>query len=167
MQCSSQCLVVAKGMPGCVQAFLQHGNKLCSCSKDSHVRVWDLDTQHCSQTLVGFGGEVWALAMDPSQTRLVSGSADANLQVYEVTRQEGMLSGTAGAGQRDTLVALGTYLCRQLRNITRQPVCKPISTYTNIGSLCPQASCPPISTLTMCRECAAAIFRQSHKAVLQ
>ena len=31
-----------------------HGrNALVSCSKDGTTRVWDLDTQHCSQTVVG------------------------------------------------------------------------------------------------------------------
>lgn len=91
-----------------MQAFLQQGNKLCSCSKDCHIRVWDLDTQHCSQTLVGFGSEVWALAVDPSQTRLVSGSADTNLQVYTIARQDVAEDGSAEPGQRDTLKLLGT-----------------------------------------------------------
>ena len=117
-----------------MQAFLQHGNKLCSCSKDSHVRVWDLDTQHCSQTLVGFGGEIWALAVDPTQTRLVSGSADANLQVYEVTRQEASGTGAAEAGQRDTLKALGTGIRRTLC-----PCSQFVIAYNHIGSLWPYA----------------------------
>lgn len=87
-----------------LQTFLQQGNKLISCSKDSHVRVWDLDTQHCSQTLVGYRGEVWALALDPSQHRLVTGSADVDLQVYEVLSNE---VAAEEAGQHDTLRAIG------------------------------------------------------------
>lgn len=87
-----------------MQVFLQQGNKLCSSSKDCHIRVWDLDTQHCSQTLVGFGSEVWALAVDPAQTRLVSGSADANLQVYTIAKQE---IGDSESGQHNTLKVLG------------------------------------------------------------
>ena len=34
-------------------AFLERGGRLVTCSKDSFVKVWDLATQHCSQTVVG------------------------------------------------------------------------------------------------------------------
>ena len=89
-----------------LQAFLQQGNKLISCSKDSHVRLWSLDSQHCSQTLAGSGNEVWALALDPSQRRLITGSADANLQVYQIVEQEPADNGAAIL--HDTLKLLGT-----------------------------------------------------------
>lgn len=55
------------------QVFLSTANALVTCSKDSAVRVWDLETQHCSQTVVGHKGEVWSLDVDPSETRLVTG----------------------------------------------------------------------------------------------
>lgn len=90
-----------------VQAFLQQGNKLISCSKDSHIRVWDLGTQHCSQTLVGYRGEVWALALDPTQRRLVTGSADVDLQVYEVLSHEAAEQEAGVTAQYDTLKSLG------------------------------------------------------------
>ena len=95
----------------CVQAFLQRGNKLISCSKDSHIRVWDLGTQHCSQTLVGYRGEVWALALDPTQRRLVTGSADVDLQVYEVVNHEAAELEAGNIAQYDTLKSLGMLPC--------------------------------------------------------
>lgn len=58
--------------------------RLASASKDELIKVWDLDTQHCCQTIAGRGGEVWALDVDPSKTRLAVGSADAELRVYAV-----------------------------------------------------------------------------------
>ncbi len=97
-----------------LQAFLQQGNKLISCSKDSHVRVWDLDTQHCSQTLVGYRGEVWALALDPAQNRLVTGSADVDLQVYEVLSHEAAGKEAGISGQHDTLKSMGITLASLL-----------------------------------------------------
>lgn len=97
-----------------LQAFLQQGNKLISCSKDSHVRVWDLDTQHCSQTLVGYRGEVWALALDPTQSRLVTGSADVDLQVYEVLSHEAAGKEAGISGQHDTLKSMGITLASLL-----------------------------------------------------
>ena len=36
-------------------------------------KVWDLDTQHCSQTLAGYKAEVWSLDVDPAERRIVTG----------------------------------------------------------------------------------------------
>lgn len=33
--------------------FVESARRLVSASKDEQVRVWDLDTQHCSQLVVG------------------------------------------------------------------------------------------------------------------
>ncbi len=52
---------------------MSRGNKLLSVSKDGALRVWDLDTQHCSQTLAAACGEVWSLDVDPTETRVVTG----------------------------------------------------------------------------------------------
>lgn len=58
--------------------------KLVTSSKDGYVKVWDLETQHCVQTVTGHRGEVWALALDPSGRRLVTGSNDQELRVFAV-----------------------------------------------------------------------------------
>ena len=53
--------------------FLTRGNRLLSCSKDGLVKVWDLSTQHCSQTVAGYKAEVWAMDLHPNERRLVTG----------------------------------------------------------------------------------------------
>ena len=58
--------------------------RIASGSKDELVKVWDLDTQHCCQTIACRGGEVWALDVDFSQKRLAVGTADSELRVYAV-----------------------------------------------------------------------------------
>ena len=40
-------------------------------------QVWDLEAQHCCQTLAGHKGEVWSLDVDPAETRLVTGASPA------------------------------------------------------------------------------------------
>ena len=67
-------------------AFLggQGNGRLASSSKDELVKIWDLDTQHCCQTVSCRGGEVWALDVDANCTRLAVGSADADLRVFSV-----------------------------------------------------------------------------------
>lgn len=57
---------------------------LISASADALIKVWDLSTQHCIQTLVGHRSEVWSIDVNPEQTRLVSGSADSRIRVWKV-----------------------------------------------------------------------------------
>ncbi|RKP35576.1 quinon protein alcohol dehydrogenase-like superfamily [Dimargaris cristalligena] len=57
---------------------------LISASKDTLVKLWDLDTQHCVHTLVHHRSEVWAMAINPAQTLLVTGSSDKNLRVWKL-----------------------------------------------------------------------------------
>lgn len=47
-------------------AFLNKVNALLSCSKDMLVKIWELETQHCIQTLVGTRREIYSLALNPS-----------------------------------------------------------------------------------------------------
>jgi transposase len=48
------------------------------------VKVWDLDTQRCVQTLVGHHNPVWALAVSPDNGTLVTGSTDKTLRVWKL-----------------------------------------------------------------------------------
>ena len=70
------------------------GARLVTCGKDAAVRVWDLDTQHCAQTLAHFGAECWSLDVDPRTiSRLVVGTADERLHVFSVAGRGGDFGG--------------------------------------------------------------------------
>lgn len=55
-----------------------------SSSKDGLVKVWDLDTQHCCQTLAGHKAEVWSLDANAAGTRVACGSTDNEIRLYAV-----------------------------------------------------------------------------------
>ncbi|NXY82078.1 WDR3 protein, partial [Alcedo cyanopectus] len=57
----------------------------CSSGKDTLVKWWDLDTQHCFKTLVGHRSEVWGMALISEEMRLVTGSSDSELRVWDIT----------------------------------------------------------------------------------
>ncbi len=60
-----------------------HGMEfIISASKDGLVRVYDIASQHCVQTLVGHRAEVWAVALDPTHSLLITGSVDAEVRVF-------------------------------------------------------------------------------------
>lgn len=61
---------------------------MVSSSKDTNVRVWDLDTQSCVQRIVSHRSAVWALDVDPLERHLVTGSADPELRVYAIAQDE-------------------------------------------------------------------------------
>lgn len=66
--------------------LVEEENILFSSSKDTYVKVWDLETQHCVCTLVGHRTEVTSIALDPTtHTKLVSGTTDNELRVWNVT----------------------------------------------------------------------------------
>ena len=57
---------------------------LCS-SKDAVVKLWDLDTQHCFNTIVGHRSEVWGMTLLRDESLLVTGSSDRDMKVHQMS----------------------------------------------------------------------------------
>jgi U3 small nucleolar RNA-associated protein 12 len=55
---------------------------LLSGSKDTLLKVWDLEQQRCIETVVGHRAEVWGFAVTPDETRVVTISSAADLKVW-------------------------------------------------------------------------------------
>ena len=64
--------------------FLPGGHFLVSSSKDTLLKLWDLSTQHCVETVVGHRTEIWSFDINQEGTRLVAGSASRVLRVYSI-----------------------------------------------------------------------------------
>jgi U3 small nucleolar RNA-associated protein 12 len=71
-------------------AFLGDSH-IVTCSKDTLLKVWDLETQHCIQTVVGHRAEVWSLDIDDMDNPkyLITGSVDNVLRIYKVSLSGG------------------------------------------------------------------------------
>lgn len=69
---------------------------LITASKDTLVKVWDLNSLHCVQTVVGIRSEVWSLGVSPSKDRLFVGSADNQLREYSIGAAPRVAAGVAG-----------------------------------------------------------------------
>lgn len=48
------------------------------------LKVWELSTQHCVQTLIGTRNEIWSIAKNPQETRLLIGSVDQDIRVWNL-----------------------------------------------------------------------------------
>jgi len=72
---------------------------LVSSSKDQMVKIWDLSIQSCVQSIVDHRSEVWSMCVNEQQTRLVCGSTDAHLRVWELSPDAKPLEEDDGNGQ--------------------------------------------------------------------
>ncbi|ORX92914.1 Utp12-domain-containing protein [Basidiobolus meristosporus CBS 931.73] len=57
---------------------------LLSSSKDTLVKLWDLATQHCVETLVAHRSEVWSFDLTEDQKMLITGGGDNELRVWRI-----------------------------------------------------------------------------------
>jgi len=48
------------------------------------VKLWDLSTQHCVQTVVAHRAEVWSLGLNPEEGLLLSGSNEGELKAWKI-----------------------------------------------------------------------------------
>lgn len=80
---------------------------LISSSKDCLVKVWDVDSGTCAQTLVGHRSEVWSLDVDASGSLLVSGASDGHLRVFSASTFEPMGSVKRLTSERALRVRFG------------------------------------------------------------
>ena len=48
------------------------------------MKLWDLSTQHCIQTVVAHRAEVWSLGLNPEQDLLLSGSNEGELKAWKI-----------------------------------------------------------------------------------
>jgi U3 small nucleolar RNA-associated protein 12 len=59
---------------------------LLTGSKDTFLKLWDLSTQHCIQTVVAHRMEVWTLDLDAEQQLLFTGSSEGELKAWKVDK---------------------------------------------------------------------------------
>ncbi|KAI8582054.1 hypothetical protein K450DRAFT_228806 [Umbelopsis ramanniana AG] len=55
-----------------------------SSSKDTLLKLWDLSTQHCRETVVGHRTEVWSFAINGKKDIIISGSSEQPLKVWKL-----------------------------------------------------------------------------------
>ncbi len=61
-----------------------NGKMLASPSFDSTIKLWDIKSGECCNTLKGHSGRVWAVAWSPDGKLIASGSADNTIKLWRV-----------------------------------------------------------------------------------
>ncbi|KAG6335537.1 hypothetical protein ID866_3567, partial [Astraeus odoratus] len=55
-----------------------------TASKDTLMKLWDLSTQHCVQTVVAHRAEIWSMDVSPDQKYIFTGSSDGDLKTWKI-----------------------------------------------------------------------------------
>ncbi|EDW14856.1 WD repeat-containing protein 3 [Drosophila mojavensis] len=58
-----------------------------SCSKDTQIKFWNLETQFCFKTIVDNRTEIWGLAL--INDLMVAGAGESGMNVYRLRKREG------------------------------------------------------------------------------
>ncbi|PCH41976.1 WD40 repeat-like protein [Wolfiporia cocos MD-104 SS10] len=82
---SSSCLHVLRGQTSTIKsiAVTRRGDRIASCSYLT-VRLWDTQSYECLATLEGHSWLVSSVSFSPDATRLVSGSFDKSVRVWDL-----------------------------------------------------------------------------------
>ncbi|KAL0949715.1 hypothetical protein HGRIS_009754 [Hohenbuehelia grisea] len=60
---------------------------LLSSAKDTFLKLWDLSTQHCVQTIVAHRSEVWTMDVDPEQNLIFTGSGEGEMKAWRIDHE--------------------------------------------------------------------------------
>ncbi|KAF7301359.1 WD-REPEATS-REGION domain-containing protein [Mycena indigotica] len=60
---------------------------LLSAAKDTFLKLWDLSTQHCLQTVVAHRAEIWTIDIHPQQNLLFTGSSEGELKAWKFDQE--------------------------------------------------------------------------------
>jgi len=60
---------------------------LLTSAKDTFLKLWDLSTRHCVQTVVAHRAEIWSVDLNPNGDTIFTGSAEGELKAWRVDRE--------------------------------------------------------------------------------
>ena len=69
-------------------SFSPDGTKVASGSDDKTVKLWDVTSGECLQTLEGHSSRVRSVSFSPDGTKVASGSDDKTVKLWDVTSGE-------------------------------------------------------------------------------
>jgi len=77
---------------------------ILTASKDNFLKLWDLSTQHCIQTIVAHS-EIWSMDVDREQTFVLTGSGEGELKVWQIDNKA-LAEGLKESGSGEVMLIL-------------------------------------------------------------
>jgi U3 small nucleolar RNA-associated protein 12 len=60
---------------------------LLSSSKDTFLKLWDLSTQHCIQTIVAHRSDIWTMDINVNRDLVFTGSGEGEVKAWRIDHQ--------------------------------------------------------------------------------
>lgn len=60
---------------------------LLTSAKDTFLKLWDLSTRHCVQTVVAHRAEIWSLDINPDGDVIFTGSGEGELKAWKIDHE--------------------------------------------------------------------------------
>jgi U3 small nucleolar RNA-associated protein 12 len=83
-------------------------NLMLTVSKDSFMKLWDLSTQHCIQTIVAHRSEIWSMDVDREQNFVLTGSGEGGLKAWKIDN-ESLAEGLKETGSGEVIIISGQF----------------------------------------------------------
>lgn len=99
---------------------------ILTSSKDTFLKLWDLTTQHCVQTIVAHSSEIWTLDVNKDQDLVFTGSGEGELKAWRIDHKalrEGLTENEAGeVGSSNLFIPVLSELVRS-SDFQNHPLC--------------------------------------------
>lgn len=59
---------------------------IVSLSKDTLLKLWNLSTQHCQETIVSHRGEAWAMDVSADESMILTAGSDQELNIWQINK---------------------------------------------------------------------------------
>ncbi|KZS97786.1 WD-repeat-containing protein [Sistotremastrum niveocremeum HHB9708] len=64
-----------------------HSNYIISSSKDTFLKVWDLTTWHCIETVTSHRSEIWSFDINAAEDWLITGGSDGEVKGWKINHE--------------------------------------------------------------------------------
>jgi len=104
------------------------------------LKVWDLSTQHCVQTIIAHRSEVWSLDINPEKTLIFTGSSEGEMKVWKMDTEalsEGLKEDESGEVTIASLILCfaSSNLCVQITKMIHPVTTIPLSSKHRVSQL--------------------------------
>jgi U3 small nucleolar RNA-associated protein 12 len=82
---------------------------ILTSSKDTFLKLWDLSTQHCIQTVVAHRSELWSFDIDQSGTMIFTGSGEGELKAWKID-QDALNEGISETSSGEVCLSSDRYI---------------------------------------------------------
>jgi U3 small nucleolar RNA-associated protein 13 len=64
-------------------SFVGHGTEIVSTASDGIIKIWDIKSNECVNTIEGHTDKIWAMTLSKDESRLITAAADSEIHIWK------------------------------------------------------------------------------------